>query len=221
MDSRTYFIYETTNLINGKKYRGACTTKLASLHPSYYGSGSLLLKAIEKYGKQNFRREILEFATSSEELYILESKYVTPEWVNSSNTYNMKVGGFGGFDHIRNNKEYENKRISAFVVSIRKSRDSARINKKCKNCSTTLTIRPKSKQTFCNKKCANEYNGKLRPSRIMQVNCISCGNTIEKELNKINKYPRHFCNKSCSGRYTQLQKKINKTHSNCGNVVLE
>jgi hypothetical protein len=49
-------IYITTNLINGKQYIGLHSKN----NKSYLGAGTLLLKAIKKYGKENFSKEILK-----------------------------------------------------------------------------------------------------------------------------------------------------------------
>ena len=57
-------IYMTTNLINGKKYIGRDSKN----NPNYIGSGHALLRAIKKYGKQNFKKEILEECKTFEEL---------------------------------------------------------------------------------------------------------------------------------------------------------
>lgn len=86
-----YFIYETTNLINGKKYRGM--HKTSNLNDGYLGSGKALQNAIIKYGKQNFIREILDFCSSYEELIELEKYYVDDDWVREISNYNLKTGG--------------------------------------------------------------------------------------------------------------------------------
>ena len=57
-------IYLTTNLVNGKKYLGKDTKNL----PSYLGSGIFLKQAIEKYGKNNFKKEIIEHCNDENHL---------------------------------------------------------------------------------------------------------------------------------------------------------
>jgi hypothetical protein len=86
-----YFIYETTNLINGKKYRGI--HKTSNINDGYLGSGVAFENAVIKYGKQNFVREIIEFCSSYDELIALEKYYVNDEWVRDHSNYNLKTGG--------------------------------------------------------------------------------------------------------------------------------
>ena len=86
------FIYITTNLINGKQYIGQ---HKGDGNDDYLGSGDRLVMAIKKYGKQNFKREILEFADSVEELNELERYYITlADAVNNDNYYNIANGGY-------------------------------------------------------------------------------------------------------------------------------
>ena len=94
-----FILYETTNLINGKKYRGVSNGQ----NEFYLGSGKTLKKAIKKYGWKNFSRQILLEASSREVIYQLEKEYVNQEWVDDRNTYNIKLGGSGGWDYINEN----------------------------------------------------------------------------------------------------------------------
>lgn len=96
-----YIIYETTNKVNGKKYRGVHICDF--LQDKYIGSGRLLKKAIAKYGFENFERKIIKECDSVEEMFIQEAIFVDKSWVENVNTYNLKIGGEGGWDYI--NKE--------------------------------------------------------------------------------------------------------------------
>jgi hypothetical protein len=89
------FIYITTNLINGKKYIGQHTTK--TLDDGYLGSGKALKHAVNKYGVENFKKEIIHFATSQEELNKLEKFYIDKfDACFNPNFYNIHIGGSGG-----------------------------------------------------------------------------------------------------------------------------
>lgn len=93
-----YFLYKTTNLINGKIYVGKHKTK--KLDDGYIGSGKLLKRAITKYGRENFKFEILGFYESEELLNKAELEVVTEEFCLREDTYNLCVGGRGGFSYI-------------------------------------------------------------------------------------------------------------------------
>lgn len=95
-----YTIYKTTNKINGKIYVGSHRT--VDLNDSYLGSGKRLLRAISKYGESNFIREILFVFDNPDEMFAKEKEIVNEEFVQREDTYNLKIGGFGGFDHIDN-----------------------------------------------------------------------------------------------------------------------
>lgn len=88
-----YYLYETTNNINGKKYRGCHQTD--NLDDGYRGSGTALRHAIKKYGKENFSTEIISYHTNRKEMLDAESIFVDIEWVNDRSNYNMKLGGEG------------------------------------------------------------------------------------------------------------------------------
>ena len=98
-----YFIlYRTVNLKNGKYYIGVHKTD--NLDDGYLGSGKALLKAVQKYGKESFLREILLYVESEEEMYNKEKDYVTESVVKDPLSYNLKIGGSSNFYFINQNK---------------------------------------------------------------------------------------------------------------------
>lgn len=88
-----YHIYITTNLKNNKKYIGK---HLGELDDSYLGSGTLLQRAIEKYGIENFKKEILQICNefNVDECEIFWISYF--DAANNKNFYNLTEGGTGG-----------------------------------------------------------------------------------------------------------------------------
>jgi hypothetical protein len=64
------------------------------------GSGKYLKHAFEKHGMKNFTKEILYVFDTPELMYAKEAELVNKNFIAESNTYNLKIGGFGGFDYI-------------------------------------------------------------------------------------------------------------------------
>ena len=96
-------IYKITNLKNNKIYVGQDTKN----NPKYYGSGTYLKRAIKKYGKRNFKKEILERCKTTEELNQVEKHWIKK--LNSKNKkigYNLTDGGDGavGYQHTMETK---------------------------------------------------------------------------------------------------------------------
>ena len=86
------FIYITTNMINGKKYLGQ--KKFDCRWKSYLGSGKALKRAIQRYGKENFKRDIIMVCYSAEELNKAERELsISLNVVESKGWYNEVYGG--------------------------------------------------------------------------------------------------------------------------------
>ena len=87
-----YFtVYKTTNKIPGQYYIGAHRTE--NPNDEYLGSGLYLTRAIKKYGRDNFKKEILVYCDNAEEMFLNEYRFVN---VNDPKSYNIKPGGLGG-----------------------------------------------------------------------------------------------------------------------------
>ena len=88
------YIYLTTNNVNDKKYIGQHRSSV--FEESYKGSGVLLQKAFDKYGKENFTTILLDECNSEEELNDKEIYYIAlSNAVDSEDFYNVAKGGLG------------------------------------------------------------------------------------------------------------------------------
>lgn len=89
-----YTIYKTTNTVNNKIYIGKHQTE--NINDSYLGSGVSLEKAVKKYGKESFVKEILYVFDNEEEMNSKEKELVTEEFIKRKDNYNKSLGGEGG-----------------------------------------------------------------------------------------------------------------------------
>jgi len=93
-EKKFHFIYKTTNLLSGKYYIGMHSTD--NLEDGYLGSGKRLRYSVNKYGKENHIREILEYFDTREELARRECEVVCLDEIAKEECINLCVGGEGG-----------------------------------------------------------------------------------------------------------------------------
>jgi group I intron endonuclease len=138
-------IYKTTCIINNKIYIGQ------SKHNRnwYIGSGKLLKKAIEKYGKESFVKEILvEGNLSQEELDHFEIKYILEfNSIDSEIGYNIEKGGYG-------NTEKQNIRISKSMKG-RKLSEESRLKISNSKIGKKLSLETRKRISYSNKGNSN------------------------------------------------------------------
>jgi group I intron endonuclease len=89
-------IYKITNLVNNKVYIGQSTRVSRVIERKYKGSGKVIHLAIKKYGWENFKVEILEYAENQNELNDKEPAYIKHYNSLAPNGYNIKKGGAQG-----------------------------------------------------------------------------------------------------------------------------
>lgn len=187
-------IYKTTNLVNGKQYIG----KDAKNTPSYLGSGTFLKKAIQKYGKENFKKEILEVCSSQEELKEREEYWLNyydagnnPDFYN---THNHSYGGILGQVHSEEtrNKISESHIGMKYSDEYKKKLSSIRLGKK---------LKPHTEET--KKKMSESKIGKERSQE-----------TKDKISKSLSNRPSNFSGKTHSNETKQKLKEKNSGKNN-------
>jgi group I intron endonuclease len=175
-----FIIYKTTNKINGKFYIGVHN----GTRNWYKGSGSILKKAIRKYGVSNFLRETLYELDNEVEAYLKEQEIVTVNLLSDPLCYNLRLGGRGGRSGVVTVKDKDTSSIIGSVsilhpnyvsgkwVHILKGRDTfakARIK--------ALEVRKNQPGPRTGQTLSNETKEKIRKSRTGIKQSIK---TIEK-----------------------------------------
>ena len=86
-----HFLYKTTNKFNDKFYIGIHST--FDLNDGYLGSGYRLNKDINRFGKEQYEREILEFFDTREKAYEREKEVVNETLMKNWYCLNVAEGG--------------------------------------------------------------------------------------------------------------------------------
>lgn len=195
------YIYETTNLINGKKYIGK---KISNkfLGNLYLGSGVALREAISKYGKNNFEVKLLEEVDGDKETLSEKEKY----WIkyydaqNSREYYNMTKGGDGS-DGFRGKHFSEETMNRLREINKKRSDKWAQQHKGKSNIEIFGEERAKEiskKLSDANKRYyANKRKEKLQQWLDEKHTCENCGKVMTEYYGS-----GRFCSLQCS-RHTK------------------
>lgn len=91
-----HYVYEITNLVNGKKYIGKRSCHCPIEEDKYMGSGTLLKRAIDKYGIENFTKKVLHICKDEDEAYKFEENHIeSTKAYSDKKYYNIAYGGKG------------------------------------------------------------------------------------------------------------------------------
>jgi hypothetical protein len=88
-----HYLYEIRNTLNEDIYIGIHSTN--NLDDGYMGSGKILHRAMKKYGRKNFKKTILRYFATREELEKAEEVIVTEDFIKRPDVYNVVLGGKG------------------------------------------------------------------------------------------------------------------------------
>jgi hypothetical protein len=179
-----YLIYKITNNLNNKIYVGSHKTK--NKDDGYMGSGKYLNYAINKYGVENFTKEILFIFDNATEMYDKEAEIVNDDFLAEENTYNLKRGGFGGFDYINSMglsiRNFQNPTVQHVAADSRKQLQVGFYNK---------VVGDNARQTVINNGTGISNNAALRElgtNAAARVNKDSIWINDGSIVRKINKY---------------------------------
>ena len=108
-----WIVYCTVCMVNGKIYIGVHKTENPDVFDGYIGGGisvgqslpdtkNAYLRALKKYGYENFKRHTLFTFDNEDDAYKMEESIVTLEFIKKRDNYNTKVGGKHGesYDYI-------------------------------------------------------------------------------------------------------------------------
>jgi hypothetical protein len=87
----------------------------------YLGSGLRIKNSINKYGKDNFVKIVLEQFDTKEEAYLKENYWIEHYKFFGFNTLNLNKGGQGGFDYINKNQIQKTKKFKKIQSDIGKA----------------------------------------------------------------------------------------------------
>lgn len=190
-------IYKIVNLINGSFYIGQDSKN----NPNYLGSGKIIKQAIKKYGKNNFKKIILEECSNLKELSEREIYWIEHENAISKG-YNIAKGGNGGDTISKNpNRDKIIKKLSGKtpwnkgkVIGPMSEEEKAKRSK---------TLKKKYKNKVHHSKGTEPWNknkkglqvawnkGKEAPS----INCPHCGKSTS--IQNANRWHFDNCKSKC------------------------
>lgn len=166
------FIYKTTCLVNGKIYIGKHE---GSENDTYIGSGEIFVRAVRKYGKQNFKREILRRCETLHELRIWEHVYI-----KKYHAQDPKIG-YNIADGDVNTTEFNPAKRPEVAAKIRAKRLGVKLSEETKKRMSdssphrkwTEEDKKKLRDAMTGRKFTEEHKQKLREAKLGKTGELS------------------------------------------------
>jgi group I intron endonuclease len=164
-EQKMRYIYLTTNLLNAKDYIGQRKIPDGEEPETdkYLGSGSLLMEDIKKYGRKNFRKEILVFGNfTQQEIDELERKYIKEYREKGKAKYNISNGGHCSpyeFMSEEQKEEFCKKLSIAHIGQKHTKKQDEEISKKFSGCGNPFYGKKHTDET--RKKMRDNHKGTL------------------------------------------------------------
>ena len=199
-------IYKTTNMVEGKDYgkiyigqKPTMETKDEFFASNYYGSGRLIAEAVKEFGKENFKREVIDYATTKEELNEKETKWnIFYDATNPEIGYNIALQAWPYFTGCSHSQETK-KKMSESAKN--KPPASAETRKKMREAAL-------NRSTETRKKLSEAQKGKTASEETRKKMSESLKNPSEETRKKMSK--------ASKGRVVspETRKKMSEAHKN-------
>jgi len=211
-------IYKTTNLVNGKIYIGQDKNN----NPTYLGSGKILHLAFQKYGIENFNKEILEECGSEEDLNEREKYWIG--FYNSTDRkigYNIALGGNGGDTISKHpNKDEIRSKHSEWMIENNPTRGRKKTEHEIERWKESFVgkYRDENNPNFGNKRTESSKD-KMSKTRKKWWNNLSDGERLDisKKISEANKGKEGYWKGKNNDVHSELMKQNNpmkdKTHT--------
>jgi hypothetical protein len=172
INNKIYYVYLTTNNLNGKQYVGDRCTCNVEKDNNYIGSGVYLRESIKKYGKKNFSKIILEKFSNRIDSYKAQEKYI--KMYNTLKPFGYNISPKGGCNESNSvSEETKNKirikNIGKFVseetrrkIGESSSNRSAESNYRCGSAN-------RGKETWMKGKCHTEESNELNRQKHLGI----------------------------------------------------
>ena len=189
--------------MNNKIYIGQHQTD--NLNDNYLGSGTLLLFAIKKYGKENFKKEILFNFDNFKEMNNKEAELVTSNFIKRKDTYNMILGGIEGLEnHSKNKVNVYNEKLKKYIAIELKDFDK-NIHKTANK--GKLLIKTQEGFVFIESKNYDPEIHETASKGSVSVECLATGKTSSVKLSEFNPktHKKVFGGIVAKGRYVSKE----------------
>lgn len=191
MDKKFNYVYLTTNLISGKQYIGDRSCNCEPEKDKYLGSGIHYKRAETLYGKENFKKEILEFFPTKQSAFNAQEKYIIKHNTLTPLGYNISPKGGHGCKNCWSEESIQRLKISSRIRKINgfegKHHSKETIEKNCKahiGKKHSLQTIKKQSESHIGKTQSKETKLKQSTSAKQRIKliCEHCGETCSKNM---------------------------------------
>lgn len=195
--SHKFTVYRTLNTINEKYYIGV--HKTSDINDNYIGSGKIIKQAIKKYGRDNFKKEILHIFDTADEAYEAERNLVNEAIVSDTKCYNIQIGGIPTKEWDEDRKTHYRNNVKSRLGSKHSEETKQKIATAAKNRTHSketkqkISLASKGRESYWKGKSQTPESNKKRSVAHLNLKKVKCPH-CKKVISPQNAKRWHFDN---------------------------